>query len=95
MDRQGTGASHHVSDPMIHNFMEPGSYRKEGEEESWECADIFSPTPCRFNLRSYLMDLWSWTVTDNWLTVVPRLAAVFTPGAEVALVFAAPALGAV
>lgn len=50
---------------------------------------------CRFNLRSYLMDLWSWTVTNNWLTVVPGLAAVFTPGAEVALVFAAPALGAV
>lgn len=48
-----------------------------------------------FNLGSHLVDLWGRALVDDRLAVVPQLAAVVTPAAEVFLVFASPALGTV
>lgn len=44
---------------------------------------------------SYSVNLRSGTLVLVWLTVIPRPAAVITPGTEVALRLTAPTLGAV
>lgn len=67
----------------------------DGRAPVYVSARTFGQNCDGFNLGSHLVDLRGRAVIDEGLAVVPRLAAVVAPTAEVALIFAPPALGTV
>lgn len=82
-----------MSDPRD-SFMGPQG-GVGGRAPAYVIARAFGLNSHAFNLGSHLVDLRGRAVIDDGLAVVPRPAAVVAPTAEVALIFASPALGTV